>query len=268
MNIKLDSIFIRRNYFTHFQKNVLIAYFILSLLILASWGIFLKPSILNLLKGVVLVLLIPDIFRELDPDFSSGLFLTPLFLAPAFYFTLELSIIPSLWMLLCLRFLVRGNGLKPSIVDSIILFLISLFLGLVFNIIYCILGALVFLGDMSLKKKAPLSFFLGAILLIFGGTFFINMYVPKSQTINLPLVGLSVGGIAIFLPRFSGLKNVFSLDDLQKSFLSPRRIRLSQIFSIVFGFYLLLSGISSSYIFIFAPLGASSLYYFYQIKKS
>jgi len=177
------------------------------------------------------------ITREIDPDnpLSAFIGLIPLFLI--LIFLPEINIIILFWLLISLRIINRTTGLPARIVDSTILFGISLLMSYFYSPIFGFLVAAVFLFDAKLIEGqkfqllfSSLSAFLSIIIIIITNQIFELSSFSVLQFISILTIAIIFGFITYFT------KDVKSKGDITNKPLSLSRIRAAQFFALFSAF--------------------------------
>ncbi|MCJ7682426.1 MAG: hypothetical protein MUP70_16985 [Candidatus Aminicenantes bacterium] len=200
--------------------------------------------------------------RELDPDhdiaafFGSGLALAGVLVwgPPGF--------LPVFWMLLMLRVINRTTGLPASLMDSLVLIALSVWLVLKVNWGFGLLTAAAIACDELLlpRKKRQPSF---ALLPVIGT---VILLIVKPDVLGLPAGLFRPGGAAVlmslfFLPVLVGVRSFQSRGDLTGEPLNLPRVIAAQFLGLITGIWMAFwngfSGIHTLLPFWSAVLGAT-----------
>ncbi len=174
------------------------------------------------------------ISREIDPDnpISAFIGLIPLFII-LFYWP-ETNIAILFWLLIAVRIINRTTGLPARIVDSTILFTISLLLNYFHIPLFGVLAAIVFLIDSKIINGqrfqllfASLSAFSSIIFISINSRFFELATFSMLQTISIIIISI----FFIFIVYFT--KDVKSKGDKMQKPLNLLRIRAAQLFALL-----------------------------------
>ena len=171
------------------------------------------------------------ISREIDPDNSISAFigLIPLFII--LFFWIETNIVILFWLLISLRIINRTTGLPARILDSGMLFIISVLMSYFYSPIFGFLAAIVFLFDAKLIDGqkfqlifASLSLFLSIIFFTINNQVFLLPIFSMLQLLSILIIAIVFAVISYFT------KDVKSKGDKNNEPLSLSRIKAAQIF--------------------------------------
>jgi hypothetical protein len=156
------------------------------------------------------------------------------FLGLIYYGITPLVLLVLLWLTICLRLINQTTGLKPSIVDRVIVFIISIICAYVLSWILLLVLVLVFIVNYFLsKEKSDIVFMIAAIFSIPIIILLNDLWNNSSQftPINiLPVVLLLVG----FIIAMWFVRNIAVLGDNSQKKVPVSRIFSAQIISVIF----------------------------------
>lgn len=189
--------------------------------------------------------------RELDPDSKMEAFYGIVPLLVTFFFYDELSTLPCLFILFCMRMVTRSAGQNPSIADFLFLLFFAIFIYFTESFIFLLFGGIYILTDSRSKgggrKGLPFSFF----MILIATLSFVNLYTV--EPVQMELIPMLLAGwiTVMFAYRLSALKYVFSMDDTNRYYLSPKRIKNTGILTLLLAIML---AVNTGMVFQIAPL--------------
>jgi len=183
--------------------------------------------------------------REIFPqgEYASLAASVVCFLGLIYYGITPLVLLVLLWLTICLRLINQTTGLKPSLVDRVIVFILSIICAYVLSWILVFVLVLVFIVDyLFSKEKSDIVFMIAAICSIPIIILLNDLWYNTSQLnlINiLPVILLLVA----FIVAMWFLRNITVLGDNSQKKVPVSRILSAQIVSIIFcSLYFIWSG--------------------------
>lgn len=208
----------------------LIIYFILEFFIFSKG----KFTVVNpFLKWSSLVLSFL-FFEEVEPDYFYNKFIFLIVTAFFICFFKKTEVLPIFFFLLTTRFFTRSAGVMPTVADYLILCLFSVLGFIFYNYIFTLYIGVSFILDYMHKNARIYSLVFGIFFSLISLMSFFKIY---NFTIGSYNIGQTIFVIIIALMyclRLSFMKNILSLSDNNKFYISANRLKTINFVTTIF----------------------------------
>lgn len=245
MIFKISSSLFRPNNLKdkNLKKSMLISIlFFIAFIIIEKF--FITPdkfSVIFPIKKFVCTFLTFFLFKEVDPDSSYKSEYATFFTGLILLFYESCNMITILFMMLITRFFTRSAGVKPTIVDYIILLFFSLFGFVFYSYLFTLYLGICLLMDFLLKKSSIFSIIFSLPLIILSSMTFFKIYNITYMNFEIFELILCVFLSVMFMIRLSFMKMVLSTTDNERYFISPRRLKTVNFITSLFIIFYLIS---------------------------
>lgn len=211
-----------------FKNSLLISIFFLIIYTICEIFIFTpdKFHYIYPIKKAIGVFLTYIIFKEMEPDYFYNRNLAVIACGIVLIMYEKTGILPMIIFLLSIRFFVRSAGAIPTFVDYVFLCLIGM-LGLLFySYIFTLYLGGILIFDYVHKKSRIYSLILGGSFVVVSVMAFFKIYnitLGKFQIYEMVFV---VVVAIMYCLRLSFMKNILTMSDDERYYLSPSRLKL------------------------------------------
>ncbi|AEH61264.1 conserved hypothetical protein [Methanosalsum zhilinae DSM 4017] len=232
MNISRISSLIR-SIDTGYFPNLLILVLSAAVLLLISITRFLSgiPVNYSLVDGTaaaIAVFLSWALTREMDPDNDYTAILAAFLVAGYIYLNAVPNLLLILWLLLIFRILSRTSGNEVTMIDSLVVFIVGVWIILDHSWIFGPVMSAFYILDSRLPPAGRRHLYF-AIISIIISVVLIGIKNSESMEIFLEVFYILFTITVLYIPAILISKPVKSMDDKGKAFLSSKRIQIVRL---------------------------------------
>ncbi len=191
-------------------------------------GIPVHYSLLDAAAAAIAVFLCWALSREMDPDHDYTAILASLLVAGYIYLNAVPNLLLILWLLLIFRILSRTSGNEVTLIDSLIVFIIGVWIILDHSWIFGPVMSAFYILESRLPPAGRRHLYFAIISIIIS-----IVLIGTKNTQNMEIFSevfsiLFIITVLYILAIFT-LKPVAAMDDMGKAFLSSKRIQIVRL---------------------------------------
>lgn len=185
-------------------------------------------------KKALAVYLSYALFLEMEPDYIGGRLIPTALCGAVLIFFPSVSLGFLLLTLALTRFMTMSSGLSPTVSDYALIGFLALVMFFRGSYIFMLYVTVIMIYDFASGSHRLLSLVLGLLSMGIAALNFFKMYFVAPVKGSLIEAAVLTGIVILYLFRLSFVKRVLTTDDTGLKFISPGRLRASNLFMCIF----------------------------------